>query len=65
MLEERVGNIFICNCDILLSFHRVLYILWQPCNGGNDYLFFLIGDVAAVFVDDASGVQDCMLRKYT
>lgn len=64
MLEERVGNVFLYNCDTLLRFNRVLYILWQPSNGGNEYLFFLIGEVTAVFVDDALGVQDCLLRKY-
>lgn len=43
----------------------MLYVLWQPSNEGNEYLFFLIGEVAAVFVDAALGVQDCLLRKYT
>lgn len=55
--------LFLCNCDMLLRFHRVLYILWQPSNGGNKYLFFLIGEVAAVFVGAALEVQDCLLRK--
>lgn len=43
----------------------MLDTLWQPSSGGNEYLFFLIGEVTAVFVGAALGVQDCLLRKYT
>lgn len=42
---------------------RVIYILWQPSSGDKDYLFFLMGEVAAVFVDAALGVQDCLLKE--
>lgn len=40
------------------------YNLWQPSSEDNEYLFFLIGEVAAAFVVAALGVQDCLLRKY-
>lgn len=63
ILEEKVGNGFLCNCDRLRRFNRAIFILWQPSSGGKDYLFFLMGEVAALFVDAALGVQDCLLKE--